>query len=267
MARNVDYEELEESERPGSVPARLLARATRDPVTSIGFLVTAATMVMIATNAAFLQPERHPAPLFETRPFDAAAAPGARAVAVQRIRMPASADLVRDLQSALRERGFYDGPVDGVFGQMTEEGIRRFQASAGLAVTGAPSEKLLAQVQLFAGTAPSGPGADEDAMVGATPVSSVPVSPVSVGSVPVPVAAPTSGDAASRVLDPERRAIADAQSLLNELGYGPLEVDGYAGTATAEAVSRFQRDRGMAVTGSLDANVVRSLRSFAGSAR
>ena len=232
--------------RSRSIPLRLLARATDDPVTSVGVVVTVATMVMIATNAAFLQTGRHPAPLFETRPFDqpAAAAADSRHVAVQRIRMPASADLVNDIQAALIERGFYRGPVDGVFGQMTERAIRSFQTAAGLLPTGVPSEKLLAQIQLFEGAAQ-----DE------------------TSSIPVPVAAERVAERDLSEIDPARRTVAEAQQLLNRLGYGPLTVDGYAGTATADAVGRYQKDRRVTVTGALTDDVIRDIRSFAGKSR
>ncbi len=47
--------------------------------------------------------------------------------------------------------------------------------------------------------------------------------------------------------------VADAQRRLTELGYQPGPVDGSAGGRTATAVRAFQRDRGLDVTGRLDA--------------
>jgi peptidoglycan hydrolase-like protein with peptidoglycan-binding domain len=43
---------------------------------------------------------------------------------------------VAALQVALGSRGFYSGTVDGVFGPMTERGVRRFQRHRGLLVDG-----------------------------------------------------------------------------------------------------------------------------------
>jgi hypothetical protein len=40
------------------------------------------------------------------------------------------------LQVALRAKGFYRGPIDGIAGPLTAGGVRRFQRSAGLAVDG-----------------------------------------------------------------------------------------------------------------------------------
>lgn len=39
---------------------------------------------------------------------------------------------VSALQLRLRRLGFYDGPVDGIYGPRTEEAVRRFQSSVGL---------------------------------------------------------------------------------------------------------------------------------------
>ena len=43
--------------------------------------------------------------------------------------------VIVDVQSQLQRDGYYDGPVDGVLGQMTREAIAAFQADHGLAVT------------------------------------------------------------------------------------------------------------------------------------
>ncbi|ACT60578.1 peptidoglycan-binding domain-containing protein [Hirschia baltica] len=39
---------------------------------------------------------------------------------------------ISDLQIALRDRGFYSGPIDGIIGTQTEEAVRQFQAANGL---------------------------------------------------------------------------------------------------------------------------------------
>ena len=43
---------------------------------------------------------------------------------------------IRRAQQALNARGYNAGPVDGQWGQSTMDAVRRFQASAGLPVTG-----------------------------------------------------------------------------------------------------------------------------------
>jgi len=42
----------------------------------------------------------------------------------------------RNVQEALRQRGYYHGPVDGIFGARTRAAIRRFQNSIGAKSTG-----------------------------------------------------------------------------------------------------------------------------------
>ena len=45
-------------------------------------------------------------------------------------------DAVRDMQSALRELGYYGGEADGVFGDGTRRAVMAFQTANGLAATG-----------------------------------------------------------------------------------------------------------------------------------
>jgi len=52
--------------------------------------------------------------------------------------------VIVDVQSQLQRDGYYDGPVDGVLGQMTREAIAAFQADNGLAVTSVIDQPTLA---------------------------------------------------------------------------------------------------------------------------
>ena len=52
--------------------------------------------------------------------------------------------LVKDIQRRLSNLGYDPGPADGVAGKRTARAIRTFQQSAGLAVDGRPSQRLLA---------------------------------------------------------------------------------------------------------------------------
>lgn len=51
----------------------------------------------------------------------------------------------------------------------------------------------------------------------------------------------------------------DIQTRLNQLGYGPLAVDGIAGSRTEAAVRRFQRDHGLVVDGIVGPKTVAAL--------
>lgn len=52
--------------------------------------------------------------------------------------------IVRQLQNALKVHGYYDGPIDGVFGGQTRSSIVTYQRQNGLRTTGEPTEALLA---------------------------------------------------------------------------------------------------------------------------
>jgi hypothetical protein len=51
--------------------------------------------------------------------------------------------VIADVQSQLQRDGYYDGPIDGILGPMTQEAIAAFQADNGLAVTAAIDEPTL----------------------------------------------------------------------------------------------------------------------------
>lgn len=67
------------------------------------------------------------------------------------LRRGADGGEVRDLQSALLQRGFNPGPLDGVFGPRTEAAVRRFQEVEALAADGVAGPMTLAAL-----SAPSG---------------------------------------------------------------------------------------------------------------
>ena len=50
---------------------------------------------------------------------------------------------VRDMQSALRELGYYEGEADGVFGDGTRRAVMAFQTANGLAATGEADRAML----------------------------------------------------------------------------------------------------------------------------
>ena len=56
--------------------------------------------------------------------------------------------VIVDVQLQLQRAGYYDGPVDGILGPMTQDAIAAFQADNGLAVTAAIDEPTLATLGL-----------------------------------------------------------------------------------------------------------------------
>lgn len=62
-------------------------------------------------------------------------------------RSAVSSDLVADIQSELRRRGYEISAVDGRLNEATGEAIRRYQSDAGLTIDGYPTQSLLASLR------------------------------------------------------------------------------------------------------------------------
>ena len=55
-------------------------------------------------------------------------------------------DAVTELQTILSGLGYNPGPIDGVFGEATDAGVRRFQEARGLSVDGIVGDDSWAQI-------------------------------------------------------------------------------------------------------------------------
>jgi peptidoglycan hydrolase-like protein with peptidoglycan-binding domain/anti-sigma regulatory factor (Ser/Thr protein kinase) len=126
---------------------------------------------------------------------------------------PASADDVRALQRRLRQLGFAPGPIDGLFGPLTEGAVQRFQGAAGLAPDGVV-----------------GP-ATRKALRRSTP------------------SAPTLALGAGMASRNGSRAVGHLQRELRAMGFAPGPSDGRFGVRTEAAVRRFQASVRLAVDG------------------
>ena len=65
-----------------------------------------------------------------------------------------SGDVVSEIQTRLKNWGYYDGAVDGIYGSRTEAAVRWFQEKNGLSVDGQVGDQTLAAL----GISPSGGG-------------------------------------------------------------------------------------------------------------
>ena len=156
-------------------------------------------------------------------------------------------DEVVKIQTRLAELGYYDGSIDGDFGDLTDKAFRAFQAAAGLTVdgiAGSDREVLYSDNAPYAKqetveepTAAEEPAtAPEQTEETTAPAEETPESPVVVME---------KGDFSDNV--------ATVQSKLSELGYFSLEATGLFGDITAQAVSDFQLANGLEATGVIDA--------------
>jgi peptidoglycan hydrolase-like protein with peptidoglycan-binding domain len=282
--------------RPGSLPIRAVELAMRNPVTSAGVAVSLLMVAVTVANAVGNQPARHPHPWFETRTTGKVETRPAAATAPAALSNPAAPGLpnvlprpkpisalddglVRDLQTALAERGFYAGPVDGVVGPATAEAIKACERRLGATPTGEPSELLLAALRaapsIVAQTTPppvAQPAPRQSAVpakpVAAQPAASPPTPSMRVAAVDA-VAYPAPREELVETMEVDtpvftgsiRRAAREPlaqggdeklqklQRALIAAGYGPLKADGRWDDRSISAVRRYEADRGWTVTG------------------
>jgi peptidoglycan hydrolase-like protein with peptidoglycan-binding domain len=224
-----------------------------NPASSGGLLVMALTASAIVVNATMLQPtsqSRHNnagAPAVATavptpRPRDPLAAevsrltaqPNPPGIATALLRSPVegSPSVIADIQRELAKRGLYGGTVDGIAGSRTRTAVVAYQNAIGIAATGVASPELLVALRQ-----PAAPKPSAAAIPRATPVppAAIPAAATAVH--------PRPGDAAPS------EAYRKVQLALNQIGYGPIPVDGRGGAETADAIRRFELDYGLAVTG------------------
>lgn len=59
---------------------------------------------------------------------------------------------VEKIQSRLKQWGYYDGPIDGVFGQATEDAVKFFQRRNGIAADGVVGSRTAAAIGITIGS-------------------------------------------------------------------------------------------------------------------
>ncbi len=130
-----------------------------------------------------------------------------------------SYDSIRSAQAALRERNYYQGPINGVMNQPTRDAIQNFQHDRNIPLTG---ELDLATARAL--------GIPSD-VVG-RPGQTVFTSPESIRF---------------------------AQITLRDRGYYTGPINGAMSQAMSNAIRQFQRDRNLALSGDLDLRTAREL--------
>ena len=142
--------------------------------------------------------------------------------------------LVKAVQRELDARGYNAGPPDGKLRDETRSAISSFEEDHGLTVTGMPADDLLREILLgdvIKSGAATGTLAPQD-----------------------PDAASTKGSATVRAV----------QQILADLGYAPGPIDGAVGSATERAISAFQRDRKIVVSGRISPELLGEIKRVTG---
>lgn len=73
-----------------------------------------------------------------------------------------SGTTVTEIQRRLKSWGYYTGSVDGIYGSRTENAVKYFQRTNGLAVDGQVGDKTLAALGIYNASASSGGASDGD---------------------------------------------------------------------------------------------------------
>ena len=205
--------------------------------------ISALLVGTVWVNALWLQEGRHPAPLFAvpaqlpavlSAQGPATASGGAANIATAAADPAPSAnkspplrgEQLASLQRALFDMGFYDGAIDGLDGPRTHYAVMSYRKAHGLAPVAVADEALLAHARKSNGDGPA-------------------------------VRRP-------QPLSAEQRRVRAVQMVLVNLGYAPGAVSGQLDGDTRRAIERFQRDRGLPVTGEMTAPLVRELSAASG---
>lgn len=146
--------------------------------------------------------------------------------------MPDQADAADDavvhaLQQKLSDAGYYRGPVDGIAGPQTRAAIAEFERDTGLVERGEATPEILSRIEAWT------PGRSQG------------------GQDPVAALISSASD----------RTVAAVQAALSRAAYGPLSADGVFGEQTRDAITRFQLDQGLPLTGAIDQQLIDRLQA------
>lgn len=155
---------------------------------------------------------------------------------------------VKKIQQRLADLGYYDGAVDGYFGDATEEAYKAFQKAAGLTVDGIAGDS---RNTLYSENAPEAPKADTTTKTEDKPEEET-TAPTEATTEPVTEAVQyQNGD--------ENDKVTAIQQQLIKLGYFAMDATGYYGEYTAQAVASFQNQNSLDSTGIVDEKTYNAL--------
>jgi peptidoglycan hydrolase-like protein with peptidoglycan-binding domain len=232
----------------------IAATIARHPRGFVGVVMATAATFAIFVNALFLQHGPHPAPIFATRPFMkqyvAPAMPRPHPV------IPApppsgeesarsQAQTIMEIQRALAARGFYQGTVDGIWGNNTDAAVREFATAAHKKIEPLPNAALLQTITASHLKATGAGAAHKDPIAALITPSKPPVVPS-----PVP-------------MSPAKRVL-EIQHALADFGYGQIKPTGVVDDDTKAAIEKFERDRRLPVDGKISERFVRELATMTG---
>lgn len=156
---------------------------------------------------------------------------------------------VKKIQQRLADLGYYNGAIDGNFGDATEEAYKAFQKAAGLTVDGIAGDS---RNTLYSEDAPEAPKADTTEKVEEDKPEEETTAPTE------PATEPTT-EAVQYQNGDEGEKITAIQQQLIKLGYFAMEATGYYGEYTAQTVANFQNQNSLDSTGIVDEKTYNAL--------
>ena len=172
-----------------------------------------------------------------------------------------SGDEVVKIQKRLAELGFYDGAIDGDFGNQTEKAYIAFQQAAGVLVDGiAGSDRDV----LYSDDAPSANAKAEVEVkeeVKTDNEEKAPAEEAKTDDEPKTEAATEAAAPAYAQNGDFTEDVLDVQQRLYELGYFGIEPTGFFGDYTTEALMSFQLCNDLEITGEINEATFNALNS------
>lgn len=170
-----------------------------------------------------------------------------------------SGDEVVKIQKRLAELGFYDGAIDGDFGNQTEKAYIAFQQAAGVLVDGiAGSDRDV----LYSDDAPyANAKAEVKEEVKSDNEEKAPAEEAKTDEEPKTEAATEASAPAYAQNGDFTEDVLDIQQRLYELGYFDIEPTGFFGDYTAEALMSFQLCNDLEITGEINEATLNALHS------
>jgi len=230
----------------------IIAAVLDHPSVAAGTVTFAVAFSLVAGNAFYAQSGTHPEPIWATRDatFTHSVEKNLRPVSTTSVKprvapiptprntvrfddeQPKSSPLVAAVQEALIATGDFNGNVDGLMGPVTRNAITAYQKRHGFEQTGKASRLLLTSIE-------------RDLPVAANDMDRL--SSLIAGSTSEP-----QSDEFDEAL------VRQIQQGLAKKGM-EISVDGIFGDKTRAAISQFQRNNGLEVTGKPDSNVLQML--------
>lgn len=219
----------------------------------------------------------------------------AQTAPAQTLREGMSGAAVSELQEALTEAGYLARPADGHYGAATEKAVALFQEDHDLRVTGAADEATVARIEKEDGEKRRGGGvlltagnrgpevlacqhllAESGYLTDAADGAYGPATERAVRAFQKAKDLPVSGIVDEKTMEALRKGsgaekgelaqgargsrVKEAQERLQAWGFLSGAADGVYGSQTREAVRRFQREKGLSVSGKIDDRTWKALR-------